>query len=163
MNAVFGLYYLTQFVLALAAANFYSDADRFISCGVPGYDTPATATKGLDMAIYLLAIFHITEWLRTMILLVISCTGAGLTAFYYFTKLNCIFGFVAYIFCYVTYFSATGQACVKAQEFRGKYLLAEVILFWVLFIPLLFPYGLLFFCSRESHEENLNKEPEESD
>jgi len=84
-----------------------------MSCGVAGYDTPATAAKGLDMVIYLLAIYHITEWLRTTILLMITCVGVNFTIVHYITMLNCIFGFVAYIFCYVTYFSEVGQQCVK--------------------------------------------------
>ena len=148
VNSVFGLYYLLQFVLSLAAANFYSDSDRFISCGIENYNTPMTSSAGLDTALYLLAIYHITEWLRTTVLLVISCTGTPITVVYYVTALNCVFGFVAYIFTYVTYFSEVGSACAKAQEYRGKFLLAEVILFWVLFIPFLFPPGILLFCGK---------------
>ena len=114
LSATFGVYYATQFILALSAANFYSDSDRFISCGITGYDKTETSSKGLDMAIYLLAIYHITEWLRTTLLLMITCVGANITIVHYVTMLNCIFGFVAYIFCYVTYFSEVGQECVKA-------------------------------------------------
>ena len=76
------------------------------------------------MALYLLSIYHITEWLRTTLLLMISCTAANITIVHYITMLNCIFGFVAYIFTYVTYFSESGRACSKAQEYRGKFLLA---------------------------------------
>lgn len=162
INITFGIYYITQFLLSLSAANFYSDSDRFVSCGIIDYDTPATATKGLDMALYLLSIYHITEWLRTTLLLMISCVGANITILYYITMLNCIFGFVAYIFTYVTYFSEPGQACSKAQEYRGKFLLAEVILFWILFIPLVYPIGFLLCCKKQTHEQILNKK-EESD
>lgn len=113
VNAVFGLYYLTQFILALCACNFYSDSDRFLGCEAEGYTSPVDATKGLDMALFLLAIYHIIEWLRTTLLLMISCTGANFTIAYYITALNVIFGFVAYIHCYVTYFSEVGQSCIK--------------------------------------------------
>ena len=41
VNALFGLYYLSQFILAVGAANFYSDEDRFLSCGEEGLTTPA--------------------------------------------------------------------------------------------------------------------------
>jgi predicted membrane protein len=117
------------------------------------------------MAIYLLAIYHIAEWLRTTLLLMITCVGANITIVHYITMLNCIFGFVAYIFCYVTYFSESGQACAKAQDFRGKFLLAEVILFWILFMPYLYPIGFLLCCKKQSHEQILNKveESEEED
>jgi hypothetical protein len=157
INSTFGIYYITQFLLSLAAANFYSDSDRFISCGIANFDTPTTATKGLDMALYLLSIYHITEWLRTTLLLMISCVGANITILYYISMLNCIFGFVAYIFTYVTYFSEAGQACSKAQEYRGKFMLAEIILFWILFIPLIYPIGFLLCCKKQSHEQILNK------
>ena len=161
VNSVFGFYYLTQFVLALAACNFYSDADRFLGCEAEDYRTPLKATTGLDMAILLLAIFHIIEWLRTTLLLMISCTGANLTIGYYISALNIIFGFVAYIHCYVTYFSEVGQSCIKTQEFRGKFLLAEVILFWVLFIPMIFPVAVLCCCKKQSHEKVLNKKDDD--
>lgn len=161
VNAVFGVYYLTQFILALTASNFYSDADRFLGCDYDGYRTPVEATKGLDTAILLLAIYHIIEWLRTTILLMISCTGANFTLVYYITALNIIFGFVAYIHTYVTYFSEVGKGCAKTQEFRGKFLLAEVILFWILFIPMMFPVGVLVCCKKQTHEQTLNKPDEE--
>ena len=112
VNALFGIYYLTQFVLAISAANFYSDEDRFLGCGVPGLVTPADATKVLDKPLYLLAIFHITEWLRATLLLLISCVGSNLTILWYITMLNSVYGIIAYIFCYVTYFSEQGQACI---------------------------------------------------
>ena len=108
------------------------------------------------MALYLLAVYHIIEWLRTSLLLMISCTGSNFTVLYYITALNAAFGFVAYIWCYVVYFSEAGRSCAKAQEFRGKFLLAEVCLFWLLFLPMMFPVGLLCFCSKQSHEEILN-------
>jgi len=114
VNSVFGIYYLSQFILALSACNFYSDNDRFLGCDYDGYRTPVEATKALDTAIYLLAIYHIIEWLRTTLLLMISCTGANMTLFYYGTALNGIFGFVVYIWTYVVYFSEAGKACSKA-------------------------------------------------
>ena len=40
VNPFFGIYYLCQFILALSACNFYSDSDRFLSCGITGYSTP---------------------------------------------------------------------------------------------------------------------------
>jgi len=43
LSATFGFYYVTQFILALSSANFYSDSDRFISCGITGYDKTESA------------------------------------------------------------------------------------------------------------------------
>ena len=114
VNPWFGVYYLLQFILALSAANFYSDSDRFLNCGIDGWNTPATATTAFDTALKLLAVYHIIEWLRTTILLMISCTGANLTLVYYVTGLNFIYGLVAYIFCYAVYFSPQGKACANS-------------------------------------------------
>ncbi len=133
----------------------YSDSDRFLSCGIDGYNNPGQATNAFDTALYLLAVYHIIEWLRTTVLLLISCTGANLTILYYGTMLNVIFGWVAYIWCYAVYFSESGKACSKSQEFRGKFLLIEVILFWLLFLPSMYPLGALFCMSKQTHEKVL--------
>jgi|688.fasta_scaffold520515_1 hypothetical protein len=163
VNSLFGIYYLTQFILAISAANFYSDEDRFLSCGVKDLTTPGDATKVLDKPLYLLAIFHITEWLRATLLLLISCVGSNLTIVWYITMLNSIYGIIAYIFCYVTYFSESGQACIGTQKWRGQFLLAEIILFWIWFLPMIWPLMVLLMCSKQSHEQILNAKDDDEE
>lgn len=111
----------------------------------------------------MIAIYHIAEWLRATLLLLISCVGTNLTIIWYVTMLNSIYGLVAYVFLYVVYFSTEGQACAQAQTFRAQFMLAEVICFWVLFLPMIYPLFVLFICSKQSHEKILAKKAAEDE
>ena len=151
-SAFFGTYYVLQFTLSISAANFYSDSDRFISCGVDNLTMPADVTKVYDTSLFLLSLYHGIEWLRAAILLTIVCIGVNLTPVWYVTLLNAIFGLIAYIFCYITLFSEEGQACQEAQQYRATFLLVECILFWVVYLPFVFPLLSLMLCKKQTHE-----------
>jgi len=147
-----GFYYTLQFTLAISAANFYSDSDRFIGCGTEELTEPAKATTVYDMPLFLLSLYHGIEWLRSALLLTMVCIGVNLTIVWYISCLNAIFGLVCYVFTYITLFSGDGQQCKEAQQFRATFLLVECILFWVVFLPFVFPIGSLMLCKKQSHE-----------
>ena len=61
------------------------------------------------MALYLLAIYHIIEWLRTTILLILVCMGGGLAIVYYISMANIVYGIVTYAFVHEAYFGERGM------------------------------------------------------
>lgn len=93
-----------------------------------------------DTAFLLVGIFHTIEWFRTLVLLVSTTMGGVfLLKFYYITAINAFYGFVAYIFAHYAYFSENGVACAEKQATRNQFLLAEIILFYVIYaISILF-------------------------
>ena len=82
---------------------------------------------------------------------------------YYIASLNTIFGFVATIYTLITLMSAEGEACAEVQANRGWWLKTEVIAFIALFFLYPGPVLPLFGCTKESHDEILNKGDDESD
>ena len=105
---VIGFYYVLQFTLAISAANFYSDSDRFLGCGTSELTEPAVVTKVYDLPLFLFSLYHGIEWLRAAVLLTIVCIGVNLTLVWYISCLNAIFGLICYIMAYVTLFSEDG-------------------------------------------------------
>lgn len=93
-----------------------------------------------DTAFLLVGIFHTIEWFRTLVIIVsTSMGGVFLLKFYYITALNAIYGFVAYIVAHYAYFSENGVKCAENQQTRNQFLLAEIILFYVIYgISILF-------------------------
>ena len=82
---------------------------------------------------------------------------------YFIASLNTIWGFVATIYTLITLLSDEGEACAEVQVNRGWWLKIEVIAFIVLFFLYPGPVIPLRFCSKQSHDEILNKGDDESD
>ena len=90
-----------------------------------------------DMALFMLGVFHIIEWIRTALLL--SCTvmqGMGLLmwTWHITTPINALFGVVAYIYAHYARFNANGSECAAAQPSRAKFLIAQVLFFYIIYI-----------------------------
>lgn len=87
-----------------------------------------------------MGIFHIIEWIRTIILLTTTCMGGVfLLRIYYMTSFNALYGFVAYVFAHYALLSADGRACSSKQENRYMFLVAEIVFFYVIYgISILF-------------------------
>ena len=133
-----GLYYILQFGLALASANGYSDAERKHPCGV-GADMKSgeEASAVYDMALFMLGIFHIIEWVRTTLLLTVTCLdGMGLLmwAWHITTPINALFGVVCYLYAHYARLNAAGQSCVENQPSRAKFLFAQILFFYITYI-----------------------------
>ena len=153
----FGLYYLIQFGLALMCANFYSMSSPLrmtdfeytpnIGGGTPITNDPLSncgntdmkaleAAKVFDDAFFLMGIFHIIEWIRTIILLTSTCMGGVfLLQIYQLTALNAIYGFVAYVMAHYAYFTANGQLCAQdpTHKTRGQFMVAELFFFYIVY------------------------------
>lgn len=163
---IVGFYYIVQFICAVCACNFYSDISRFNNCVytdgtlITGNDASAV----YDMAIYLLGIFHVIEWIRSTVLLTVVCVGTNLMQIWYLTAISMFYGIAVFVYAHVIYASDDSQACAEAQKTRHDWLMVELIYFWCLFWCFQVPMLLLRFYKKEKLEEILNAEtPEESD
>ena len=113
--------------------NGYSDGERHIPCG--GYPKDGKQpTSVYDGAHLLLSIYHLIEWARVIIFAVCVVIGANLMIIWYITAPNAIFGIICYIFAHVSRFSEAGKDCAEFQIGRGRFLLGDVIVFWLTFL-----------------------------
>jgi hypothetical protein len=70
------------------------------------------ASEVYDLAIFLTGIFHIIEWVRTTILLVVICFGTNCLMYvWYLSAISTLYGVAAFVYLQLVYFSADGQAC----------------------------------------------------
>ena len=158
----FTIYYILQFGLALCCANFRSqskgerlegfdkggmtfDKSTFKICQMYEVNTQDRKSQEFidaqlqsaavyDTAFLLLGIFHIIEWVRTALLMGVTCLGGvPLLLIYQFTSINALFGVVAYIFAHYARFSEAGQNCKEVHPNRAQFLTAEIIFFYVVF------------------------------
>ena len=112
-----GFYYCIQFIMAVSACNFYSDASRLGACIRESDGAKLTgeeASSVLDMAIYLGGVFHIAEWIRSTILLVIILVGVNLMQVWYVTAITALYGIAAFFYIMVVVASDDGKACAAS-------------------------------------------------
>lgn len=111
----------------------------------------------------MLTVYHIIEWLKTTFLLTVVCVNLNLMGFYYLLSLNTLFGVISVVYTMIVVFSEEGQDCAVVQMERGLWLKIEIITFWVLFFLYPGPVLPLRFCSKESHDEIINKKDDDED
>lgn len=160
------LYYLLQLASAIAIVNFYGDTDRFISCNIDNYRSPLDAAAVFDKPLLILEIYHIIEWLRTTVLLCCICIGPDvywLMYVWYVTIFNTLFGLAAIIKTMGVLATEEGRACAIHQAYRAEWLRIEVVVFWLCFFLYTFPLLALRLCSKDSHDEILSKEDDDSE
>jgi len=119
-----------------------------------------------DTPLLLLSLYHMIEWLRATIMLTVVCIGVNLMIVWYATILNSLFGLVSYIFAISVAFSEEGKSCSEAQSARYKFLIVDIIIFFVTFFFFSWPIIVLRCKSKQSHEKTLRKsddDEEESD
>lgn len=167
-----GGWYLVQFVGCVAVINLYSDKDRnricdvFFDAATPPYDLEALAEKSsdvFDFPLLMLALYHMIEWIRTTVLLTVICIGVNWTWIWYVTTFNSLFGIVVYAIVHMVYMSDDGKSCKDAQEYRGLWLLIEIIAFWSLFFCCAFPMICTVLCGKERADRQLKEWHEDSD
>lgn len=135
------IWYLAQFIGAVAVINLYGDIDRKNPCSLTGTLSDGDeASKVFDMPFLLLAIFHMIEWIRYTVLLTVVCVGTNISLVYYIGAPNTLFGLIAYGITHIVYFSDDGKACGETQPDRYTWLLVEIIAFWVLYFFYIFPF-----------------------
>jgi hypothetical protein len=139
--------YIGQFILIVSTINVYSDNDRFKQCKIDALGTdPDAQSEVYDMALRLLASYHIIEWFRMTLFLVTLLLGQNfMHVWYVMGFFNVLFGIAAYIYCHVTRYSGYGLECAEEQEYRAYMLTVEVIVFWVTFHIMSFPQAF-FLC-----------------
>jgi lysylphosphatidylglycerol synthetase-like protein (DUF2156 family) len=118
---------------------------------------PKKASEVFDFPLKMLAIYHMIEWIRTTVLLTVICIGANLSAAWYVTMPNTIFGIIVYAIAHMAYLSDDGEACKDVQESRSTWILAEIIAFWVLFFIYSFPFVFTLIMGKRRAHETLEK------
>ena len=137
-----------------------------ILCG--GATTPAQASAVYDIAFVLLGIFHLIEYFRFTIFMVACFLGVNLITLYYILGLNSLFGIAAYLVAHARRFNEAGKDCAgdDYQVYRGRVLVAEIIIFWTTFFIMSFPMLFLKFMSKQKVEKcyigNATEEEEDS-
>lgn len=149
--------YLAQFFLIIISINDYSDGERHLSCKAEWPKGDIRNSEVYDMALVLMASYHLIEWVRIIMFLITVVLGQNLIPIYYVTGLNTLFGIAAYIYVHATRFSDVGKYCADIQVTRGAFLLAEVIVFWTTFHILSFPNFFLFIMKKDNLESALKK------
>jgi hypothetical protein len=158
--------YIIQFLLTITVINIYSDNDRKILCG--GATTADQASAVYDIAFVLLGIYHLIEYFRFTIFMVACFLGVNLITLYYILGLNSLFGIAAYLVAHARRFNAAGKDCAgdEFQVYRGRVLIAEVVIFWTTFFIMSFPMLFLKFMSKQKVEKcyigNASEEEEDS-
>lgn len=164
-GAFIGIYYCIQFMCCVSACNMYSDTTRTAPCilndGTVLKDDDAS--KVFDIAIKLLAIYHITEWVRTTILLVVVCIGVNLMHIWYLSSLVVLYAIPVFVYIHFVYASEEGIACGEHQHERRLWLMVEIIYFWVIFWVFQVPFGVFRLFKREKLFEILNAKDESDD
>ena len=100
-----GIGYLGQFFLIISAINLFCDGDRLLRCGSSLTDPKADPSAVYDTAFVLLIIYHLIEWVRFTIWLVICFIGANLMPLWYALGLNTFYGIAAYCYAHSRRFS----------------------------------------------------------
>ena len=88
--------------------------------------------------------------------------GLNLMQVWYITTPATIFGIVAYVITFMTYFSEDGELCAQAQVQRGQYLLVEMIASWFFIICDFLPFFVMCM-KKESHDQSIRKKAEDDD
>lgn len=103
-------YYFVQLLFCMGAGIYYSDRSRF-HCVLYSYDIHK-ASEVYDLAIFYTGVFHIIEWIRTTILLVVICAGTNCLMYvWYLSAISTLYGVGVFVYVHIVYFSADGQAC----------------------------------------------------
>ena len=140
-----GVWYIAQFIGCVSTINLYSDVERTKPCALTGDLADGNkASEVFDLPLLLLACFHIIEWLRTTILLVVILIGVNWVIVWYATVINTLFGMIVYAFVHMAYFDEQGELCAEAQPDRAMWLMGEIIAFWVSYFFFAFPFVMMF-------------------
>lgn len=96
-------------------------------------------------------------------MLTVVCIGVNLMIVWYATIFNSLFGLVAYIVAITATFSEDGAACSEVQSARYKFLVIDIVIFFVTFFFFSWPIIVLRCKSKQSHEKTLRKNDSEEE
>ena len=98
----------------MTSANAYSNrTEAALACV---NNSAEESAKVYDQAYFLMGLFHIFEWVRTAVLLSVTCMEGMemlMWAWHITTPINALFGVVVYIYAQVARFNSNGVACAE--------------------------------------------------
>lgn len=104
------LIYVCEFIMCVAACNFYSDVTRKSPCdlgdGVIKVDEDASSI--MDYAIKLAGIYHIIAWIRSTIYLASVLLGENLIQVWYITGVVGLYGLGVFLYLLTVFFGPAG-------------------------------------------------------
>lgn len=103
--------YIGQFLLCVSALNVYSDNDRHSRCGSSLTDPHVDPSKFYDMALYLISIYHIIEFVRFTLFMTCAFLEVNMMWIWYILYLNTLYGLASYIIVHKARFDMDGKAC----------------------------------------------------
>ena len=120
--------YCYHFLSIIIGMDKYVHYSRFAGC--EGTTDFKDASAVFDMALLLVLIFHIIEWVRQTILITTILVGVPWLIAYNLLAINLPFGFVVSILGMITGFTAD-QTCIDAQPGRALFLQLQIITFFL--------------------------------
>jgi hypothetical protein len=122
---------MTRFVMIAGALNAYCDGTREWTT-LDGSDAKCGTTKeeasaNFDLGLLLFGIHHIIEYMRILVLWVVSMIGINLMHMYYAFAFNTILGLVAFVISIAEV--ASGEGCSTVQANRATWLVVEIVMF----------------------------------
>ena len=127
-TALGGFTYFYHFAWTVAGVDNYCDYTRTKQCnGMNGDESSGV----YDLAIGMVTIFHMIEWLRQTVFLTTALVNVNLMPLYYLLSVNVPYGFIAMIVAIGTRYGSDGAACAEAQEKRSEYLRDQIFAFFL--------------------------------
>ena len=102
--------------------NNFSDITRFNLCG--SAKTAEEASSIMDLALGLVTVFHMIEWLRWLVFCTSATVGVDLIKVYYALSVISIpYGIIVMLIAIGTRFAGGSACAADGQEERARYLL----------------------------------------
>ena len=102
-----GVIYIYHIVWAIYGVDEFCDITRSYPC----YDGHIKPPEAYNNAIGIVAMFHLTEWIRQTILLTTALVNVNLMPLYYMFSINVIYGFFAMTYGIIIRFTGDGPVC----------------------------------------------------
>jgi hypothetical protein len=157
-----GFTYFYHFAWTVAGVDNFCDYTRLLSCNADLNGDDASAVY--DLAIGMVTVFHMVEWLRQTVFLTTALVNVNLMPLYYLLSLNVPYGFIAMIVGIGARYGADGAACAEAQELRSQYLRDQIFAL-ILYIFMCWAHIIFFYIKGVDwcHEQWLAEDDDEDD
>jgi len=160
--------YFYHFAWTVSGVDNYCDISRNNLCTADSLASSSSddASGVYDLAIALVTVFHMIEWLRQTVFLTTALVNVNLMPLYYILSLNVPFGFIAMLIGIAVRFGSDGAECATGdivQQERSEYLRDQIFAL-ILYVPMCFGH-IIFFKAKGiawCHEQYL-ADPEEDD
>ena len=166
-TALGGFTYWYHFAWTVAGVDNYCDITRLNQCTADSIGDGEKASGVYDLAIGLVAIFHMIEWLRQTVFLTTALVNVNLMPLYYILSINVPFGFIAMLIGIGVRFGTAGKECAEGdivQQERSEYLRDQIFAL-ILYIFMCFGHIIFFYVKGVAwcHEQFLAEDDDEDD